>query len=463
MGSVRAMQRLRRLTAPASIIVGAVLLRLAIPVGFANYDTLYSLVWGQQLERGHTPIYDVPVAPTPHPLAEIVGFLLAPLGVSATLWIVLAIAYLALAALPYFVYRLGAAWFSRPVGLAAAALIIPYTVLVLAALLIETRRRRAGWPVLVLLDLAGLLRPEAWLFAGVYWLYLVPRRTRRELAWLAALVAAPALAWVLSDLAITGNALWSLSHTRTTATQLHRPTGLLKFPYTGARRLGEVLGPDGLIAAAIGGVLSVWLLRSRSWLGLIAGIVAFVAFAIVASSGLPIDDRYTFVPVALLAIFGGAGLFGWQLLPREHPRRRLWGCASIAIVIAIVGFAAWNVHRIRQTFDSTVPREQGLSAQLRIQNDLVALVKRGSISLRCGLIGVPYHTPVPLLALRLDTSPANIVTRTISRGTFIKAANAGVLRTYLLDPNDPSRTAAVPAGFRLTASNRSWEVYKRCA
>jgi len=39
-------------------------------------------------------------------------------------------------------------------------------VLVLAALAIETRRRRAGWPVIALLDLAGLLRPEAWLFAA---------------------------------------------------------------------------------------------------------------------------------------------------------------------------------------------------------------------------------------------------------------------------------------------------------
>ena len=40
--------------------------------------------------------------------------------------------------------------------------------------------RRAGWPVLALLGLAGLLRPEAWLFAGVYWLYLWPARSPRE-------------------------------------------------------------------------------------------------------------------------------------------------------------------------------------------------------------------------------------------------------------------------------------------
>jgi len=180
--------RVMRLRAPFAIVVGAVALRLAIGVGFANYDTLYSLVWGQQLARGQTPAYKLPLAPTPHPLLEALGAILEPLGAATTIAIVVALAYLALSALGYLVYTLGASWFSRPVGLAAAALIlsryevlsygvrayvdVPYVVLVLAALALETRRRRAGWPVIALLDLAGLLRPEAWLFAVVYWLYL---------------------------------------------------------------------------------------------------------------------------------------------------------------------------------------------------------------------------------------------------------------------------------------------------
>ena len=48
---------------------------------------------------------------------------------------------------------------------------MPYLLLVLSALLVESRRRRAGAPVLALLALAGLLRPEAWVFSGLYWLY----------------------------------------------------------------------------------------------------------------------------------------------------------------------------------------------------------------------------------------------------------------------------------------------------
>ena len=162
-----------RFKAPLAVLAGAIALRLVVGVGFANYDTLYSLVWGQQLARGQSPSYKLPLAPTPHPLLELLGVIVAPLGASATLTIVVALAYLALATLGYLAYRLGTSWFCWPVGLAAAALIlsryeilsygvrayadVPYVVLVLAALAVETRRRRAGWPVIALLDLAGLL------------------------------------------------------------------------------------------------------------------------------------------------------------------------------------------------------------------------------------------------------------------------------------------------------------------
>ena len=473
------MPRTRAIPATASILVGAVLLRLILPFGFPNYDTLYSLVWGQQLARGQTPTYDLTLAPTPHPLAELVGVVLAPLGAAATIAIVLALAYIALAALPYLVFELGRAWFSWPVGLAAAALLITryeilsygvrayvdisYAALVLAALLVETRCRRAGWPVIALLDIAGLLRPEAWLFAAVYWVYLVVARTeRRTLAWLALLGVAPAAVWVASDGLVTGNLLWSLHHTQSTASTLKRPTGLLQFPYTGARRLGEVLGPDGLIAGGIGGVLSLWLARERVMLAVAAGIVALVAFAAIASSGLPIDDRYTFVLVALLSIFAGAGLFGWLALPVGHPRRRLWQGGAVACAIGIVAFIPWNATRLNETFNSSNPKKQSLSAQQRVENDLIALTKSHAIKLTCGKVGVPYHTPIPLLALELHTSPANVVPQEITRGTFVAAASPAVRQIYLLDPNDPTKNYAVPGGFSLRAHNRSWRVYERC-
>jgi hypothetical protein len=475
------MARLKPLSAPVAWVGGGAIalwaaLGIGLGVGFVNYDTLYSLVWGQQLARGQLPVYRLPLAPTPHPLTELLGVLLAPLGPSVTLGIVVALAYLSLAALAYVLYQLGAAWFSRPVGIAAAGLILtrdpilnygarsyvdlPYVVLVLCALLVETRRPRAGWPVLALLGLAGLIRPEAWLLSAAYWLYLVPRRTPAELVRLAALGALAPLLWVASDLAVTGDALWSLSHTRATAQTLHRVTGIANFPLSGAKAIGGVLRPDGALAAAIGGLLSIWLLPRRALPGLATGAVALVAFGVVASSGLPIQQRYAFLPACLLAIFAGAGLFGWRSLPPDHPARRPWQAAGVLIALAALALVPSQIASIRSTF---ISGKQPLRSQQRIQNDLVALVSDHAISLRCGPVGVPFHTPVPLLALRLHTSPANVLPREIGHGVFVSAANPRVLQIYLLDPLDPPVTFPVPRGFHLVVENRSWRVYQRCS
>jgi len=474
------MARLKSSSAPIAWIgFGAlglwVCVGVGLGVGFVNYDTVYSLVWGQQIAGGQLPDYRPPIAPTPHPLTELLGVVLTPLGPAGTLAIVVGLAYVSLAALAYVLYRLGAAWFSWPVGVVAAGLIItrdpilnygarayvdiPYVVFVLAAVLVETRRPRAGWPVLVLLDVAGLIRPEAWLLAGAYWLYLIPGRSPSELIRLAGLVGlAPAL-WVASDLVITGDAFWSLSHTRATAQTLHRVTGLASFPVNGAKAIGGVLRPDGALAAAAGGVLSVWLLRRRALPGVIIGAVALVAFGVIASSGLPIQQRYAFLPACILAIFAGAGLFGWRSLPAGHRGRRPWQVVGVVLAVAGVALVPSGISSIRSTF---LAGKQPLRAQERIQNDLVALVDDRVINLGCGRVGVPFHTPIPLLALRLHTSPANVVAGELGQGVFVSAANPDVLKTYLLDPRDPPITFPVPRGFRLVAENRSWRVYKRC-
>ena len=43
---------------------------LLIGTGFLNYDTAYSLLWGGDLAHGRLPDFDVPLAPTPHPLRD---------------------------------------------------------------------------------------------------------------------------------------------------------------------------------------------------------------------------------------------------------------------------------------------------------------------------------------------------------------------------------------------------------
>jgi hypothetical protein len=506
---------LRRLAAPTAVLLGAALLRLLAGVGFANYDTLYALTWGQQLARGETPQYGLPIAPTPHPLVEALGLLLSPLGPRAVSDVVVALGFIALAGCGWVVYRLGSLWFGRLAGGLAALLLltrvpvlsygvrayvdVPYLLLVLCALLVACRPRARGeWrpvvegpavggpavrgpaverpavepsvagsadqrpaAVLSLLALAGLLRPEAWVFSGLYWLYLAfhVRLARPRLVWLAGLICVAPLLWLLGDLLVTGNALWSLTNTRATAHQLGRETGILKVPEYIPRRLGEILRPPVLLGAALGGVLSLLWLRRRALVPALVGVAAVAVFAFFATFGLPINTRYAFLAAALLCIFCGAGVFGWTLLPAGDRRRRWWMLGGAIVVLALLGYAPAQYRGAHRELSN-------LAHQQRIENDLLALVSAHAISLRCGNVGVPNHRPIPLLALRLQTAPAHIVSAQVSslrRGVYIDPASRYVETEFILDQLDPVEPRAhVPAGFALVRANRSWRVYRRC-
>src|SRR5918998_45721 len=152
------------LDATAAAVVG-LLVFAAFGHAFLNYDTFYSLVWGDDLVHGRQPQFEVPVAPTPHPLALVI----------------VSIGFLAVG-----LFRLGHELFAWPVGLLAAAIFLtrvpplnfgirgyvdlPTIALIVWAAVLEVRRPRRGTAVLVLLGLAGLLRPGAWLLAPAYWL-----------------------------------------------------------------------------------------------------------------------------------------------------------------------------------------------------------------------------------------------------------------------------------------------------
>jgi hypothetical protein len=495
-------------------------------VGFVNYDTLYALAWGGQLSRGSLPAYGVPIAPTPHPLVEILGVVLSPLGPAGVVHVTVALAFLALSACAWVVYALGAHWFGRAAGALGALLLItrvpvlsygvrayvdiPYLLLVLSALLIEARRPRAGRPVLALLALAGLLRPEAWALSGLYWLYLIvwpayldrgghaprwlssraspedgreptgpeatpmghppeevrpvgdtrtPWRSHRELAGLTLLAMAAPLAWLLSDLAITDDALWSLTNTRHTAAVLDRVTGIANVPEYIPRRIGEILRPPVLVGAALGGVLSLLWLGARARLAALVGVASVVVFAVFAAAGLPINTRYAFGAAAILCVFCGAGVFGWTLLARDDPRRRWWMAGGLIVLVALVAYAPSQYRGAHRQLDA-------LASQQRIEGDLVALVGDHAIGLRCGPVGVPNHAPVPLLALYLKTSPTNVISaqvNQISYGTYVDPASMEVERDYVLDPHDPHLAVTVPPGFTESATNRSWLIFKRCS
>ncbi|HEX5713711.1 MAG TPA: hypothetical protein VFX85_10395 [Solirubrobacterales bacterium] len=459
-------------------------LLLLFPVGFPNYDTIYALVWGRELAHGLSPDTGSALPPTPHPLTELLGLVTTPLGGGA-ITVTMVVAYAVLGLIGFFVYRLGAIWFDRWVGGVAAAIVLtrapflsnglrayidlPYIALCLAALLVEAKRPRAGWPVLVLLALAGLLRPEAWLFAGVYWLWLAldvrPLRWRRErspqqLVWLALLATAGPVLWALFDAITAGDPLYSWTGTKETVETLERQTGPVDLVLYGPRRLGEVLQWPGMVGAAGGVALGLAFLRRRSALGVAAAALALLAFAILACGGLAILPRYTMLAAAILAIFAGVGLLGWRLLEPGHPWRRRW--QVFAGVVALM-FVAWAPNQ--WDLDSRVDTD--LTNQARIEGDLADLVDEGAFEPLCGKIAVPNHRAVPRLAFGLDIRPTQVVSASEEampdRGYFVAPASEFVVENFILDPGDPTRVdIPVPAGFQLVAENESWLVYRNC-
>ncbi len=477
----------------AGVLLGAAALRLMAGPGLVNYDTLYALVWGRQLAHGTAPDLEVAIAPTPHPLADLVAMLLSPLsswqidglhGEPAALAVV-AIAYVSLALLGWVVFALGREWFDAATGVLATVIVltrvpvldfgarayvdIPFLVLVLGALLLETRRPRAGVPVLALLALAGLLRPEAWLFAACYLCWLLwpglrsaarhagPRRSAawRDAAPLIALAASAPLLWALHDLLLTGNALHSLTGTRDNAEQLGRVTGIEHVPTTVPRRLGEILREPVLFAAAGGGLLALAWRRDRHVrLGSTAGVLALGAFCVLAAAGLPIITRYLLLIATLLAIFAAAGVFGWRGL-RPGRERIWWSRFALVALVALLAFAPNQAHRIDRL-------SHALARQEVIQGKLGELVDGGRVRQP---VAVPNRRPIPLLALWLDVSPRAIVDAQAglpATGSYLVPATAQVARDYILDPRDrDKRIPAPPAGDTLREANAAWRLYER--
>jgi hypothetical protein len=528
---------LRRWLTPAAWVAAvSALLLLVFPFGFPNYDTIYALLWGRELSEGLSPDRGAALPPTPHPLAELFGLVTTPLG-NGAIDATMVVAYVSLGLVGYLVYRLGTLWFDRPIGAIAALIVLtrapflsnglrayvdlPYIALVLGALVIETKRPRAGWPVLALLALAGLLRPEAWLFSFAYLAYLLldldqlfegdggpdkapdeeavgvplepadtqkrglvrprfvgargtPTASTASVASLVALALAAPILWALFDWITAGSPTYSFTGTRETVETLARQTGPVDLVLYGPRRLGEVLQWPGMVGAAGGVLIAVaFVLRRRRKtdssvpyggsnlpIGLAAVILALGAFAVLACAGLAIIPRYTMAAATLLAIFVAFALLGWRALEPGHPWRRAW--QAFAAVVALM-FVVWGPNQ----YDLLHRVDVDLTNQSEIESDLGDLADSGAFKPLCLPISVPNHRAVPRLAFDLDLRPSRIVSSTEQRqshhGYFLHPASPFVIHNFILDPNDPARLiTTVPPGFRRVASNESWRLYRRC-
>lgn len=441
-----------------------------------NQDTMQHLGWGRDLAGGQLPNYRQPLAPTPHPLMVVGLGAAALVGDSFAYAVAVGTAYVALAVLLWCVLMLGWRLFSPEVGVLAVAILllsgeialrgvtgqvdVAAAALVLAALLVEISERRRAELVLVLLLMAGLLRPEAWLVSGAYWLYWMREgRSGPSIRQTALAFGAPVL-WVLSDLVVTGDPVFSARLTHGVTEALDVPTGIEEVPSVLRSGMDRMLGPVMLIPATAGLVIAVMLLRERVLIpaGLaIAWLAGFVGLGLV---GLPLLERFLFLPGALLSTFAVFALVGHF---RHGSGRLRWGWAVCGLaVLALV--AARDVPRRAEDVWRVRAETRRESNAIRDLRALAAMGVASPTVERCGRLVLPNNQPAPWVAQAFDVSQADVVDgRGLSeaRGAYLwpagRDADALIHNPFY---GATSARRALPRDARLVASERSWSLYE---
>jgi hypothetical protein len=319
-------------------VAGAATLLLPATLG---YDAWAWTVWGREL--AHLDLATT-AGPSFKPLPVLA---LAPLSIlgaaTPVVWMGLMRAAAVLSLL--LAYRLGAclagplAGAIAALGLALSADLYRTALLgsaepVLIALTLGAADRhlagRRDW-ALVLIALAGLIRPEAWVLLGAYGVYVwLSEPGLRPLV--AAAVVLPPVLWLGMDWIGSGDPLHA-SSTATSATEGSAANA--KVPaFEVVRRAADAVILPTLVLAAVGVAFAVRR-RDRAVLSLAALALGWIAVvAIMAEVGFTGTRRYLAAPAAALCVVAGVGLV-WLLEAVRERRARIAVGAAVAVLALV--------------------------------------------------------------------------------------------------------------------------------
>jgi hypothetical protein len=475
--------RLRGLDSGTLARVAFALLCIGFAVGFfiyptyPNYDSYYSLLWGREVLDGTTPVFEGFRVPTEHPLAIVAGALLSLFGEPADrIWV--GMTFVTLLLLVWAIYRLGRIAFTPLVGAIAAALLltrfdfaflaargyidVPYMALVLWAAVLEAERPRRGGPVWVLLACAGLLRPEAWLLAGLYFLWMAWRATWPERLRYAVLAAIGPVLWAATDYAVTGDPLFSLHYTSSSAEELGRQRTLGEIPSAVPYFFGSLVKLPVLGAAVIGIVLAALIAPRRMAMPVVLLVSSLGTFVLIGIAGLSVIERYLIVGALALLVFAAVTVGGWTMLRPGTWVRRAWVAVAVALVVYGVVFTAVRVNLTR--FEN----ELGFRGEAHTALQSVLRDPQVKAGLRCGPLTLPNHKLVPDSRWILEAPYDRVLTRADgdvrqTRGVAIYVTSRFALFKHALtDPADGALVQVPPPGWRRVALSEFYAAYVHC-
>jgi hypothetical protein len=348
---------------------------------------------------------------------------------------------------------------------------------------------------------AGLLRPDAWVLSGVYWLWCAwPRGTgqppheqsphgqprevspgeppaidnRRRLLYLGLALIAP-LVWVCVDTVVTGNPLYSLQSTAGLAEELGRSQGLsgvVASVWTYGVRIDKL---PVILGIVLGVPLAVWLAPRRVLTPLVALVVLVGVFVAEGAVGASVIDRYLMGAASVGLIFCAVAIGGWSMLERGSKLRRAWMVAAAALVLygAYAAATTLSLSSLRTTLAYHEEFHEGLAGAL--SNPAVKAELK-----RCPLLSLPDNKLIPDARWILDSNGQhNIVARSEARADADRGSpalenriHAGSVAVYplgsavffeaIVDVGDDPRDQVPLAGFKRIYTSRYYAVYGNC-
>ncbi len=473
----------------AVLCLGALIGYFAFPT-YPTYDSFYALLWGRDLLHLHLPDFRVYRAPTEHPLAIAFGMFCSIFGQGGARLMVLG-SIASFVAVVAGVYRVGRLCFGPVVGLLAGLLVlsrffienlaaqgyldISYVALIVWAIALEVERPRRGTPVFLMLAAAGLLRPDAWVLSGAYWLWCAwPADNRTRLRYLAMAAIAP-VAWVLVDAVVTGNPFYSLSSTAGLAQELERTQGLSSVVGS-VWTFGVRIDKLPVVLGALAGLpLAIWLAPRRVLTPLAALVLLVCVFVAEGAVGASVIDRYLMGAAVVMLLFCAVAIGGWSMLEPGTTLRRVW--MALAAVLVLYGAASvattLNLESLRTTLAYHEDFHKGLAVALANPR-----VKR--VFARCPLLSLPNNKLIPDARWILDSvGQHDIVARSQARADVAKRSHTlenrlrrGSVAVYplgsavfveaIVDVGDDPRDQIPQSGFRRIYTSRYYAVYANC-
>jgi hypothetical protein len=474
-----------------TMCVGALIGYFAFPT-FPTYDSFYALLWGRDVLHLHLPDFRVYRGPTEHPLAIAFGALCSIFGQGGARLMVLGSITSFVAAVAGL-YRLGRLCFGPVVGVIAALLLlsrffveslaaegyldISYIALIVWAIVLEVEHRRRGAPVLLMLGAAGLLRPDAWVLAGAYWLWLFIGPDRPRSRWLRylPLAALGPVIWVATDWIVTGQPLYSLTSTAGLAQELERTQGfsaVLSSAFTFSERIDKL---PVLLGAIVGVPLAVWMAPRRTLVPLGAMVLLYGVFLLEGAGGASVIDRYMLGGATVLLLFCAVFIGGWAMLEPGSRIRRVWiaGAAALVLYGTFSAATTLSLTSLRATLYDHEEFHRGLATALaspRVERELR----------RCPLLSLPNNKLIPDARWILNSvGQHDIVARSQARADVSAGSHAlsdrlaaGSVAVYplgsavfveaIVDVGDDPRDQVPPSGFKRIYTSRYYAVYGNC-